>query len=327
MGWYHGKQMLEGMCPSAKLTTIVEPYFLGPGADSPPGKTFNAWAEEMSAKYGTKFAKSVEELELTVCRLSCAWDTPSCSAHLSLQPEHRPLAAAGADAGADLRPHGRQPAAAQGGARRPVCLQGSRTAPHVAPPQIPPLQPPLPAAQLIDHGVTHIFLEKPGAPSVAELQEMQAYAKSKGVPVYMGYNKNVTPCAAATSYATQGSSDPSSLPKRCASGAARAASGSPHPATLIRYVKKALEFEQKTPGASTTFVHNNAYKARRRLPLAPTARRTRLACALRSPRRPPAPGRALRSSALPPVPPRIDRGAGRVLRAQRRGHAQEHGHP
>ena len=53
---------------------------------------------------------------------------------------------------------------------------------------------------MIDHGVTHIFLEKPGAPSVAELQEMQAYAKSKGVPVYMGYNKNVTPCAAATAY-------------------------------------------------------------------------------------------------------------------------------
>lgn len=48
---------------------------------------------------------------------------------------------------------------------------------------------------------------------------MKAYAKAQGVPVYMGYNKNVTP-----------------------------------------YVLKALEFEQKTPGASTTFVHNNAYK-------------------------------------------------------------------
>jgi predicted dehydrogenase len=157
MGWYHGKQMLEGMCPSAKLTTIVEPYFLGPGADSPPGKTFNAWAEEMSAKYGTKFAKSVEELEITGPTLA---------------------------------------------------LISGRTADN-----------PRLLKELIDHGVTHIFLEKPGAPSVAELQEMQAYAKSKGVPVYMGYNKNVTP-----------------------------------------YVKKALEFEQKTPGASTTFVHNNAYK-------------------------------------------------------------------
>ena len=48
---------------------------------------------------------------------------------------------------------------------------------------------------------------------------MVAYAKSKGVPVYMGYNKNVTP-----------------------------------------YVLKALEFEKKTPGATTKFVHNNAYK-------------------------------------------------------------------
>ena len=66
MGWYHGKQMLEGMCPSAKLTTVVEPYFLGPGADSPPGKTFNAWADEMSAKHGTKFCKSVGDVEINV---------------------------------------------------------------------------------------------------------------------------------------------------------------------------------------------------------------------------------------------------------------------
>jgi len=72
---------------------------------------------------------------------------------------------------------------------------------------------------VIEAGCTHVFLEKPGAPSVAELEEMVKYAKEKGVPVYMGYNKNVTP-----------------------------------------YVRKALEFEKETPGASTTFVHNNAYK-------------------------------------------------------------------
>ena len=48
---------------------------------------------------------------------------------------------------------------------------------------------------------------------------MKAYAKSKGVPVYMGYNKNVTP-----------------------------------------YVLEALAAEKKTPGATTKFVHNNAYK-------------------------------------------------------------------
>jgi hypothetical protein len=32
MGWYHAVQMLGGECPSAKLSYIVEPWFLGPGA-------------------------------------------------------------------------------------------------------------------------------------------------------------------------------------------------------------------------------------------------------------------------------------------------------
>ncbi len=35
MGWYHAVQMLGGECPSAKLSYIVEPWFLGPGK-SPP---------------------------------------------------------------------------------------------------------------------------------------------------------------------------------------------------------------------------------------------------------------------------------------------------
>ncbi len=65
-----------------------------------------------------------------------------------------------------------------------------------------------------------MYLEKPGAPTVAELEEMRAYAKSKGVPVYMGYNKNVTPYV------------------RLALDAARRVNG---PTT-------------------TTYVHNNAYK-------------------------------------------------------------------
>jgi len=38
MGWYHAKQLLDGDVPSARLTTVVEPWFLGQGADSPPGK-------------------------------------------------------------------------------------------------------------------------------------------------------------------------------------------------------------------------------------------------------------------------------------------------
>lgn len=73
--------------------------------------------------------------------------------------------------------------------------------------------------EVIEAGCTHIFLEKPGAPTVGELEEMKAYADAKGVGVYMGYNKNVT-----------------------------------------KYVTEARDFEAKTPGASTTFLHNNAYK-------------------------------------------------------------------
>ena len=47
--------------------------------------------------------------------------------------------------------------------------------------------------ECIAQGAKTLYLEKPGAPSVAELQEMSDSAKSKGVKVYLGYNKNVTP--------------------------------------------------------------------------------------------------------------------------------------
>jgi len=40
-------------------------------------------------------------------------------------------------------------------------------------------------------GCSVIYLEKPGAPTVQELADMRDYAKSKGVTVLMGYNKNV----------------------------------------------------------------------------------------------------------------------------------------
>jgi len=47
--------------------------------------------------------------------------------------------------------------------------------------------------ECIEAGCTAVYLEKPGAPTVAELEDMKKYAAEKGVPVYMGYNKNVTP--------------------------------------------------------------------------------------------------------------------------------------
>jgi predicted dehydrogenase len=45
----------------------------------------------------------------------------------------------------------------------------------------------------VAQGAKTIYLEKPGAPSVAELEEMAKWAKLQGVKVYLGYNKNVTP--------------------------------------------------------------------------------------------------------------------------------------
>lgn len=67
MGWYHAKQMLDGDVPSAKLTAVVEPWFLGAGADSPPGQTFKEWADQMEGEHGTKFVKDISELEIKVC--------------------------------------------------------------------------------------------------------------------------------------------------------------------------------------------------------------------------------------------------------------------
>ena len=131
MGWYHAKQMLQGDVDTAHLTTVVEPWFLGNGKDSPPGKVFATWADEMKQTYGTNFVQSVADIAISGPTLA---------------------------------------------------LISGRTADN-----------PKLLKEVIDAGCTAVYLEKPGAPTVAELEEMRAYAKSKGVNVYMGYNKNVTP--------------------------------------------------------------------------------------------------------------------------------------
>jgi len=154
MGWYHAKQMIDGDVPSAKLTDIVEPWFLGAGADSDAGQEFAKFKDENE---GINFLSSVDDMAQT--------------------------------------------------SGKKLALISGRTADN-----------PSLLKEVIAKGCTHIFLEKPGAPSVGELEEMAAYAEDKGVAVYMGYNKNVT-----------------------------------------KYVTLAREFEAKTPGAVTTFIHNNAY--------------------------------------------------------------------
>ncbi len=46
--------------------------------------------------------------------------------------------------------------------------------------------------QCVAHHASVIYLEKPGAPSVQELQDMHDMAHQHNIPVYLGYNKNVT---------------------------------------------------------------------------------------------------------------------------------------
>lgn len=46
-------------------------------------------------------------------------------------------------------------------------------------------------SEAIEAGCSTIYLEKPGAPSVAEIEKMLEVSKDKNVPVLMGYNKNV----------------------------------------------------------------------------------------------------------------------------------------
>merc|ERR1719361_864921 len=43
----------------------------------------------------------------------------------------------------------------------------------------------------IENGCKVIYLEKPGAPTVTELEAMKSEADAAGVPVLMGYSKNV----------------------------------------------------------------------------------------------------------------------------------------
>jgi predicted dehydrogenase len=130
MGWYHAIQMLENKCPSASLDYVVEPWFMGPGAEGPGGPEFKQWEAETEAKYGTKFVTSLDSL----------------------------------------------PAPAQ----PRLALISGRTADN-----------PRLLEESIKAGCKCIYLEKPGAPTVAELQKMKEDAEAAGVEVLMGYNKNV----------------------------------------------------------------------------------------------------------------------------------------
>jgi predicted dehydrogenase len=132
MGWYHTTQLMKGQIPSGKLCYIVEPWFLGPGANGPGGAEFGeykAWAEK---EHGVQFYKALADL----------------------------------------------PAVTEG--KKRLALISGRTADN-----------PRFLSECIAAACNVVYLEKPGAPSVAELGAMREEAEKAAVPVKMGYNKNV----------------------------------------------------------------------------------------------------------------------------------------
>lgn len=122
-------QLLNGEIEGAKLTDVVEPWFMGAGAGSPGSSEFEAWKAEAEGK-GVRFCASVADLPTT----------------------EAPRVALIAGRAADC----------------PALFEAA-----------------------IEAGVNHIFLEKPGAPTVAAMEDMAGKAEAAGVPVSMGYNKNV----------------------------------------------------------------------------------------------------------------------------------------
>lgn len=131
MGWYHAAQILDGQVPSARLTHIVEPFYLTTSNTNATGYSeFHAWKKKLESERGVTFYANVA-------------DVPS------MEPGEPRLT-----------------------------IISARTSDN---PQL---------FRSCVGKTSAIFLEKPGAPTVLELEAMRDSAG--GVPVYMGFNKNVS---------------------------------------------------------------------------------------------------------------------------------------
>lgn len=125
MGWFHALQIKSGACPSARLTDVVEPWFLGGGKDSAPQfqDLVKSWSDvQFAPGFESLFAKSTSPVK--------------------------------------------------------IALIAGRTSDN-----------PKLFRAAINAGATHVLLEKPGAPTVDELEAMA----QEPVPVYMGFIKNLAP--------------------------------------------------------------------------------------------------------------------------------------
>mmetsp|Transcript_24917 Transcript_24917/g.70133 ORF Transcript_24917/g.70133 Transcript_24917/m.70133 type:complete len:385 (-) Transcript_24917:454-1608(-) len=65
MGWYHATQLLRGDVPSARLSDIVEPFFLNAGRDAPGADAFRAFARDAEASHGVRVHASVAGVPAT----------------------------------------------------------------------------------------------------------------------------------------------------------------------------------------------------------------------------------------------------------------------
>ena len=164
MGWFHALQLLNDECPSTELTHVVEPWFLGAGADSPPGEFSQLPSSPLSLSPLLRFA-------LVIFYVVPRAHTLAGAEFAEFKDEW--VAKKGVQfhtSVADLPPTDKPR----------MALIAGRTADN-----------PRLLREVIDGGCASVMLEKPGAPSVAELEGMAEYAKSKGVQVFMGFNKNI----------------------------------------------------------------------------------------------------------------------------------------
>lgn len=134
MGWYHAVQILDGRVTGAKLTTIVEPWYMTEAAKGTPGyDEFHTFKTELEKSKGIQFFSKVPEVPL---------------------PKED-----------EIR----------------LGIISARTADN-----------PTLLNQCVDIACKAIYLEKPGAPTVTELEQMKDKANNAGVKVFMGFNKNVS---------------------------------------------------------------------------------------------------------------------------------------
>jgi hypothetical protein len=106
--------------------------------------------------------------------------------------------------------------------------------------------------ECIAKGCKCIYLEKPGAPTVKELEEMKAEAEEAGIEVLMGYNKVSLIYNSKKRLCVQ----PVLMLQRCMVQLCIFFVLK----NVCKYVRKTREFAETVPGSHVTFVSNNAYE-------------------------------------------------------------------